>query len=69
MNKKLIFKLLGAISSGLIIVSVFVPFVASNGYTQSLWESYSSLNQLYLPIVLLVIGISGVIFLSLNIKS
>ena len=68
MNKKLIFRILGALSSALIIVSVFVPFVYNGGYTQSLWNEYNVLNQLYLPIILIVLGAFGVLFLSLNVK-
>ena len=69
MNKKLILRILGAIFSALIIVGVFVPFVSVTGYTQSLWGVYSSVNTLYLPIMLIVFGAIGVIFFSLNFKT
>lgn len=69
MNKKLIFRILGAISSALIIVSVFVPFVSVTGYTQSLWESYKTIDSIYLPIMILIFGGIGVIFFALNIKT
>ena len=69
MNKKLILRILGAIFSALIIVGIFVPFVSVTGYTQSLWGVYSSVNTLYLPIMLIVFGAIGVIFFSLNFKT
>ena len=69
MNKKLILRILGAIFSALIIVGVFVPFVSVTGYTQSLWGVYSSIDTLYLPIMLIVFGVIGVVFFSLNFKT
>lgn len=69
MNKKLIFRILGALSSALIIVGVFVPFVSISGFSQSLWDTYEAIDSLYLPIMILVFGVVGVIFFSLNIKT
>lgn len=69
MNKKLIFRILGALASALIIVSVFVPFVSVTGYSYSLWGSNEVTNSLYLPIMIIVFGVIGVIFFSLNIKT
>ena len=69
MNNKLIFRILGALASALIIVSVFVPYVSVSGYTQSLWNSYQTINSLYLPIMIIVFGVIGVIFFALNIKT
>ena len=69
MNKKLIFRILGAVSSALIIVSIFIPFISVSGYSQSLWEAYSNTNTLYLPIMIIVFGAIGVLFFSLNIKT
>jgi len=69
MNKKLIFRILGAISSALIIVSVFLPFINVLGYSISLWQSHQSAGTLYLPIMIIVFGLIGVIFFSLNIKT
>ena len=69
MNKKLVFRILGALASALIIVSVFVPFVSVTGYSYSLWGSNLETNSLYLPIMIMVFGVIGVIFFSLNIKT
>lgn len=69
MNKKLIFRILGALASALIIVSVFVPFVSVTGYSYSLWGSNEITNSLYLPIMIIAFGVIGVIFFSLNIKT
>lgn len=69
MDKRLIFRILGALASALIIVSVFVPFVSVTGYTSSLWETYKLSGAIYLPIMIIVFGAIGVIFFSLNIKT
>ena len=69
MKDKLIFRILGALASALIIVSVFIPFVNVTGYSFSLWGSNMETNSLYLPIMIIVFGVIGVIFFSLNIKT
>lgn len=69
MKNKLIFRILGALASALIIVSVFVPFVSVTGYSPSLWETYELTNSLYLPIMIIVFGAIGIIFFALNIKT
>ena len=69
MKNKLIFRILGALASALIIVSVFIPFINVTGYSPSLWESYKLINALYLPIMIIVFGAIGVIFFALNIKT
>jgi len=69
MKNKLIFRILGALASALIIVSVFVPFVSVTGYSPSLWQTYEVTNSLYLPIMIIVFGVIGVIFFALNIKT
>ena len=69
MNKNLIFRILGALASALIVVSVFVPFVSVKGYTSSLWQTYEISNALYLPIIIIVFGTIGVVFFSLNVKT
>ena len=68
MNKKMIYRILGALASALIIIAVFVPFISAAGYTLSLWNTYKS-NAMYLPIMIIVFGAIGVIFFSLNIKT
>ena len=69
MNNKLIFRILGALACALIIASVFVPYVNISGYTQNLWNSYETVNSLYLPIMIIVFGVIGVMFFALNIKT
>ena len=69
MNKKLIFRILGALASALIVVSVFVPFIKVTGYTSSIWQTFELTNSLYLPIMIIVFGVIGIIFFSLNIKT
>lgn len=65
MNKNLIFRILGALSSALIIISVFVPFISS----YSLWETYNLTNSLYLPILIIIFGVIGSLFFSLGVKT
>lgn len=67
MKNKLIFRILGALSSALIIVSVFVPFVKVTGYSQSLWQT--NVNTLYLPIIIIVFGAIGVLLFATNLKT
>ena len=69
MKNKLIFRILGALASALIIVSVFIPFINVTGYSPSLWESYKLIDALYLPIMIIAFGAIGVIFFALNIKT
>lgn len=69
MNRKTIFRILGALASSLIAVSVFVPFTNTSGNLISLWQSYESLDALYLPIMIIVFGAIGIMFFSLNIKT
>lgn len=69
MNKGLIYRVLGALSSALIIISVFVPFIKVTGYSQSLWQSNQIIGTLYLPILIIAFGLLGVIFFALNIKT
>ena len=65
--KNMLFRILGALASALIIISVFVPFTSTN--LISLWEAYNSSNAMYLPIMIIVFGGIGVVFFSLNIKT
>ena len=60
MKNKLVFRILGALASALIIASVFIPFVSVTGYSQSLWETHSAVGTIYLPIMLIVFGVVGV---------
>lgn len=69
MKNKLIFRILGALASALIIVAVFIPFVDVTGYSPSLWETYELTNSLYLPIMIIAFGAIGVIFFALNVKT
>ncbi len=69
MKSKLIFRVLGALSSSLIIASVFIPFISVTGYSQSLWQAHNSVGTLYLPIMIIVFGVIGVLVFSTNIKT
>lgn len=69
MKNKLIFRILGALSSSLIIVSVFVPYVKVLNNTQSLWQEYTNVGAMYLPIMIIVFGAIAVILFSINIKT
>ena len=69
MNKNLIFRILGALSSALIVVSVFLPFFNVDGYSESLWFSGGQTNALYLPILIIVFGLIGIICFSINVKT
>ena len=69
MKSRLIFRILGALASAFIIVSVFVPYVSVTGYSLSLWDTYELTNTLYLPIMIIAFGGIGIIFFSLNIKT
>lgn len=69
MKNKLIFRIIGALASALIIVSVFIPFVSVTGYSTSLWQTYETIKSLYLPIMIIVFGAIGVLFFALNIKT
>ena len=69
MKNRLVFRILGALSSALIIVSVFIPFVSVTGYSQSLWQSNTVLKTLYLPIMIIVFGAIGVLAFAINVKT
>ena len=69
MNKKLIFRIIGALASAMIIVSVFIPFINAAGNTTSLWEIFKVTNSIYLPIMIITFGAIGILFFSLNIKT
>ena len=67
MKNRLVFRIIGALASALIIVSVFIPFISTTGFTQSLWEANKLINALYLPIMIIVFGSIGVLVFSTNI--
>lgn len=67
MKNKLIFRVIGALFSSLIIISVFMPF--TNVDSNSLWDLYHSSDMIYLPIMIIVFGSIGVLFFSLNVKT
>ena len=69
MKSKLVFRILGALASALIIASVFIPFVSVTGYSQSLWETHSAVGTIYLPIMIIVFGAVGVLVFSTGFKT
>lgn len=66
---KLVFRIIGALASSLIIVSVFVPFISAYGNFQSLWEANQTVGMVYIPIMIIVFGIIGVLGFAINIKT
>lgn len=69
MNKRLIFRILGALSAALIVVSVFVPFVDVPGRSLSLWQIHEASKTLYLPIMIIAFGVLGILLFSINKKT
>lgn len=69
MKRRLVFRILGALASALIIASVFIPFVSVTGYSQSLWETHSAVGTIYLPIMIIVFGVVGVLVFSTGFKT
>ena len=67
MKNRLIFRILGALASSLIILSVFMPFTSVS--TANIWDMNNSTNMMYLPIMIITFGGIGFIFFSLNIKT
>ena len=67
MKNNLLYRIIGAFSSALIILSVFMAF--STIENTSVWDLYSEANMIYMPIMIIVFGSIGVIFFSLNIKT
>ncbi len=67
MNNKFMYRIIGAISSLMILVSIFVPFFSYYGRTQSIWEGYSG-NFIFLPILMIVFGVIGLVVFLLNKK-
>ena len=67
MSNKLIFRIMGALSASVIIVSLFVPF--SMLQSEGLWDIYNNQGMLYIPIVILSFAAFAVISFSLNVKS
>ena len=68
MKNKLIFRILGALSSALIVVSVFVPYVKVLNTTQSLWQEHTIKGSIYLPIMIIVFGAIGILLFAINKK-
>ena len=67
MKNNLIYRIIGAFSSSLIIISVFMAF--TNITSTSLWDIYTDLDMVYMPIMIIAFGSIGVLFFSLNIKT
>ena len=67
MKNNLIYRIIGAFSSALIVISVFMAF--TNVTSTSLWDLYNDLDMMYMPIMIIIFGSIGVLFFSLNIKT
>lgn len=68
MNNKFMYRVLGALSSSMIIVSVFIPFLKVSGYSQSIWESLNG-DFIFLPILIIFFGSIGILVFSMNKKT
>ncbi len=66
MNNKFVYRILGAVASAMVIVSVFIPFFSISGFSQSIWEINE--NFIFLPILIIAFGLIGVIVFSINKK-
>lgn len=66
MNKNLIYKILGALSCALIIVSIFVPFISYEGFSQSLFDSYKILGYEYIVYILILACLLGIIIFAIG---
>ena len=67
MSNKLIFRVIGALSAGVIIVSLFVPFSALQ--SEGLWDVYDTQQMMYIPIIIISLAAISIISFSTNIKS
>lgn len=61
-------KILGALSNALIIVSMFIPFVSHDTFTQSLWDSYKMLGYEYIIYIVIIFSIISILLFAINKK-
>ena len=69
MNKNLIYRIVGALSSALIVVSVFLTYYSVYDYNYSLWTKNGETSSLYLPIMIIAFGVIGIILFATNFKT
>ena len=48
-------KIIGAVSSVLIIISVFIPYIQTSEYSDSIWSEYVT-SAIQIPILLIAFG-------------
>ena len=68
MNKKIVFKILGIVGGLFIILSLFLPYVKSGSFSQSLWQIYLDNKQIYLAIVIIIFGLLPIILYAIDKK-
>ena len=68
MNKKMIFKILGIIGGLFVVLSLFLPYVKSGSFSQSLWQIYLDNKQIYLAIVIIIFGLLPVVLYAIDKK-
>ena len=68
MNKKMIFKILGIVGGVFVVLSLFLPYVKSGSFSQSLWQIYFDNKQIYLAIVIIIFGLLPVVLYAIDKK-
>lgn len=68
MNKKMIFKILGIVGGVFVVLSLFLPYVKSGSFSQSLWQIYLDNKQIYLAIVIIIFGLLPVVLYAIDKK-
>ena len=68
MNKKMIFKILGIVGGVFVVLSLFLPYVKSGSFSQSLWQIYIDNKQIYLAIVIIIFGLLPVVLYAIDKK-
>lgn len=61
-------KILGALSNALIIVSLFIPFISHDAFTQSLWDSYKMVGNEYIIYIVIGFSIISILLFAINKK-
>lgn len=58
-------KIIGAVSSALIIISVFIPYVQTSEYSDSIWSAYAA-DAIQIPILLIAFGAFSLVLFLIN---
>ncbi len=60
-------KIIGAVSSVLIIISVFIPYIQTSEYSDSIWSEYVT-SAIQIPILLIAFGAFSLVLFLINKK-